>query len=305
MLKAIHDLRSELVLFKVTSGMGNVPDTLTQSGSQNANPQTCSDHQGGINCLAISADGHTVATGSDDCTARIWNDNGPGGGFVARHVLQGHDKYIRCICIENGHVLTGSADGTLRKWNTDNGQCVHVYKGHTDAVNRMITTKNFIFTSSHDCTARCWQFDTSIKAQSADNEFCLKVFNGHASAVFPLIYIPMSFGGGHDNTENGTGCTLVTGSADCTARAWSVSDGRCLRRFVGHTGSIQCMSVDQYGKILFTGAADKTIRSWDLERRGESLKVFEGHEKAVLSMLVSFVDLDGKALIRRDPNVFF
>jgi WD40 repeat protein len=34
--------------------------------------QTLEDHDGGINCMALSEDGSVLATGSEDRTARLW-----------------------------------------------------------------------------------------------------------------------------------------------------------------------------------------------------------------------------------------
>lgn len=55
--------------------------------------------------------------------------------------------------------------------------------------------------------------------------------------------------------------------------------------FKEHEGAITCMITDQPGKILFTGSTDQSIRSWNI-KRGERLKVFDGHQASIICLLV-------------------
>lgn len=53
----------------------------------------------------------------------------------------------------------------------------------------------------------------------------------------------------------------------------------------GHRAAVMSMVTDSTGKTLYTGSADKTIRSWNIQR-GEALKVMEGHEGPVMCLTV-------------------
>ena len=174
--------------------------------------------------------------------------------------------------------MSGSADKTIRKWDMATCACMAVLEGHEGTVNRIICTGDFIFSSSYDRTARCWDFDSG--------EF-VREFRGHRRSVYPLLFIPSpdddEGGDNEENSENQD--VLVTGSADFTAIAWSFESAEPLQTFKEHTGAITCMAVDKRGKILLTGATDHTVRSWDL-KTGENLKVFEDHQSSVVSMTV-------------------
>ena len=155
-------------------------------GSKKDNPknktyhiQTLDDHEGGINCMSLSADGSVLATGSEDRTARLWSSRSERCECIG--ILRGHDDYINCILIEDSYVITGSADKTLRKWEMTTCDCVLVMEGHNSLVNRLICTGDFIFSSSYDRTIRCWDFDTGE---------CIRVFSGHKRGVYPLIFVP-------------------------------------------------------------------------------------------------------------------
>jgi len=230
------------------------------------------DHEAGVNTMALSLDETILASGSDDHTIRLWTTITDVCECIG--VLIGHDDYVNCVLIEDAYVLSGSADKTIRKWDMATCSCVAVLEGHESTVNRIICTGDFIFSSSYDRTARCWDFESG--------EF-VREFRGHRRSVYPLMFIPSPDDDDDEDSENQD--ILVTGSADFTAIAWSFETAEPLQTFKEHTGAITCMAVDKTGKILLTGATDSTVRSWDL-KSGESLKVFEGHRSSIVCMTV-------------------
>jgi len=46
---------------------------------------------------------------------------------------------------------------------------------------------------------------------------------------------------------------IITGSADGTARSWSIDKGEALFVFAGHLGAVQGLAVNDDGRLLFTG----------------------------------------------------
>ena len=244
--------------------------------------QTLEEHEGGINCMAVSEDGSVLATGSEDRTARLWTTKTEYCECIG--ILKGHEDYINCLVIEDNYVITGSADKTIRKWDMSTCDCVLIFRGHTSLLNRLICTGDFIFSGSYDRTARCWDFDTGE---------CIRVFSGHKRGVYPLIFIPADEDEGPDEDgEWGSNKDiLITGSADFTARSWSFETGKCLKSFKEHTGAITCMATDPNGKTLFTGSTDHKIISWVIQK-GEKIKTFEGHQAAIICMTVGTLTIN-------------
>jgi len=89
------------------------------------------------------------------------------------------------------------------------------------------------------------------------------------------------------------GDVIVTGSGDCTARAWSLDTARCVRTFAGHLGAINSMATDDTGCTLFTGSMDQTIRSFELAT-GRPIFIFQGHDGPVLYISVNHASRTSK-----------
>jgi WD40 repeat protein len=69
------------------------------------------------------------------------------------------------------------------------------------------------------------------------------------------------------------GCTLVTGSADCTARVWDMRTGETVRVLQGHTSAVTGVAISSRDPFrAVTSSYDETARVWDL-RTGEATKV--------------------------------
>ena len=80
----------------------------------NVSPQSDNGHSFPVNDIAITPDGQTVASGSDDRMVKLWDiDSGR-----ELQSLTGHDKSIFAIAISpNGQYLaSGSNDNTIKIW---------------------------------------------------------------------------------------------------------------------------------------------------------------------------------------------
>lgn len=156
------------------------------------------------------------------------------------------------------HLLSSSADKTVRLWSLETWTCLVVYKGHDDPV-WDVTWGPFglyFLTGSLDKTSRLWRTD-HIEG--------LRMFVGHDRDVDCVAFHP-------------NGAYVFTGSSDKMVRMWAVGNGYPVRLFTGHTGNVTSIACSPSGKILASGDDAGTIILWDLAS-GRLKKRMRGHGK--------------------------
>jgi len=211
-------------------------------------------------CTVTAIDnGAFLATGSSDCTVRIW-DSSSGGCCT---ILSGHTGSVLCVNQKSDRrILTGSTDNTIRLWDRYSEQCLQVLEAHTGDVTCMLSlwdpralgSQITCFASgSRDQDVRIWN-----EIQEGDQKGmyeCTHRMEGHSGEVTCMVQL---------STKSNM---LVTGSLDYTMRMWGL-DGECMQVLEGHSGAISCVTELHDGRLA-SCSSDYTIRVWD-EDCGES-----------------------------------
>jgi WD40 repeat protein len=116
-----------------------------------------------VNCLAWTADGKTLISGSDDCSTRTWNTT----TWQQITVLTGHTGTVRGIAISpNGRILASASwDDTARLWNLDNGQPIGSPLQHDHQVNCLSFSGDgkLLATGCFDNNAYSWDISAIAK----------------------------------------------------------------------------------------------------------------------------------------------
>ncbi|KID59995.1 Heterokaryon incompatibility protein R, partial [Metarhizium hybridum] len=204
--------------------------------------QSLRGHGDCVRCIAFSADGTQLASGSDDMTVRIWDVQ----AGTAQHTLRGHTDWIFCLDFSRtGLVASGAADSTVRLWNAKTGRPAGTLSGHwvwVQAVSFAPNGKKLVAASGQNL----YVWDLSV-----DNKPELwKRFEAHGGSVSSVVLSP-------------DGRFLVSGGEDNKVNIWDGQTYALLRTLNGHEEVINCVAFSPIGHHIASGSDDATIRVWD------------------------------------------
>jgi WD40 repeat protein len=124
---------------------------------------TLKGHTDPVYCLAWTADGKTLISGSSDESIRTWNTT----TWQQIAALTGHTYYVIGIAISpNGRILaSASYDDTARLWNLENGQPIGSPLQHEKDVRctSFSTDGMLLVTVCDDNNAYMWDISTIVK----------------------------------------------------------------------------------------------------------------------------------------------
>jgi WD40 repeat protein len=147
---------------RIVSGHSNRLLKIWNPNSGNCD-MTFKGHLDWIQCVTILLDGR-IASGSFDYMIKIWDvktgqrSNPEGKCDVT---LEGHTGIVFCISafLMNGqqHLVSGSADKTLRIWNVETSKCISVLRDHVVPVRCVaILPDGRIVSGCDDGTIKIW-----------------------------------------------------------------------------------------------------------------------------------------------------
>jgi roadblock/LC7 domain-containing protein len=192
--------------------------------------------------VAFSRDGKTIATASDDKTARLWSS---ATGQPLGPPLQHQDAVIAVAFSRDGKTIaTASKDKTARLWSAATGQPLGPPLQHQSSVGAVAFSPDgkTIATASWDKTARLWS----------------------AATGQPLGPLLQHQGGVEAVAFSRDGKTIATASWDQTARLWSAATGQPVGPPLQHQGRVVAVAFSPDGKTIATASADKTARIWEV-----------------------------------------
>ncbi|KYC38014.1 hypothetical protein WA1_39210 [Scytonema hofmannii PCC 7110] len=227
-------------------------------------------HESFVWSVALSADGQTLASGSEDKTIKIWQ--AVTGKLL--HTLRAHSENVRAVSLSaDGQTLvSGSGDNTIKIWQTRTGQLLNTLKGHSQPVWSLTLSRDgqTLVSGGQDNTIKIWNVRTGE---------LLKTLNGHKSAVFSLALTP-------------DGLTVVSGSQDKTIKIWNLQTGKLIRTLEDHTDAVRSVAISPDGQKFASGSWDNTVKIWDITT-GKLLRTIQGHSDRVVAVAFGF---DGETL---------
>ncbi len=191
-----------------------------------------------------------LATGSQDCTIRLWNIS---SGQCVK-TLKGHPNGVWSVAFHpRGDLLvSGSNDSTVKLWNPQTGQSLRTLKGYSTGI------KSLAFSPDGQCLVSSGD-NKKINLWSLSAGECLRSVEGHSSWVWCVVFSP-------------NGRLLASSSNDNTIKLWQTSTWKPLKTFQGHLSLVFAVAFSPDGRTLASASDDTTVRLWDVQT-GECLKI--------------------------------
>ncbi|KAJ5370407.1 nuclear distribution protein nudF [Penicillium cataractarum] len=243
---------------------------------------TLESHRAAVTCIAFHPMYSTLASGSEDCTIKIWDwENGE-----LERTLKGHSRSVTDLDFggQKGNELLASSsdDLTIKIWDPTNDYTnIRTLSGHdrcVTAVRFLRSGGNRLVSASRDASIRIWDVATG---------YCTRTIYSHGDWICSL-------------SPSIDGRYLVTGGRGQAATIWDVASGEARSFLRGHDNHIECCvfappasykylaalgglkvvpSVGGHAEFVATGARDNSVNLWDV--RGRLIKTLIGHDSWV------------------------
>lgn len=181
--------------------------------------------------------------------------------------LLGHRDATQCLVFHPRLplLISGSSDRTVRVWNLDTHQQVHVFDDHENEVRELAFSPD-----GTELASVAW--DGTVRIRDADTFELRSVLHSDVPVLNALAWSP-------------DGLTLAVGTRSGEIQLFDRASGERTRTLRGHVSRITGIAFTPDGSRLHSSCFDKTLRAWD-PHTGRELGVFLGSGGPVQDLLI-------------------
>lgn len=226
-------------------------------------------HKKPISIIRFSPDGRWIASGSADCTIKLWSAS----TGLLEHTLEGHLAGISALTWspDSRILASGSDDKSIRLWDTATGLAHPTpLLGHHNYVYSLCFSPkgNMLVSGSYDEAVFLWD----VRAARV-----MRSLPAHSDPVSSVDFV-----------RDGT--LIVSCSHDGLIRVWDTATGQCLRTIVHEDNApVTCVRFSPNGKYILAWTLDSCLRLWNyIEGKGKCVKTYQGHANKQYSLSGAF-----------------
>jgi WD40 repeat protein len=228
--------------------------------------------------------------------------------------IEPHCFVSRILLTNDGSILVATCGEDLITYNTDTGEELKVFKGHTAGILCVEIGSDdlTLISGGHDHTVRVWDLPTGIlKATLKGHENSVtavaisstgeKIASGSTDATVRIwslvgldaekLMFTLFTLNRYDRRvysiifTPGAGQQVISGSGDGRIRVWSVDDDVNIGTIdVGSLG--YSLAVNSSGDQLVCGCSDYSVRVYDIKTQ-KLIRQMDGHDRAVLKVVIT------------------
>jgi len=204
------------------------------------------DHASFVNSVTATRRGPAlVATGSDDCTAMLWD-------VRVRQSLAtyNHDYQVTSVAFgdDGTQLFTGSIDDNIYCWDVRKKEVLYTLKGHADSITGLELSPDgsYLLSNSMDNSLRSWDVRPYVSTPTRQHAQFIGATHNFEKQLLRCSW-------------SADGSRVSCGSADRIVWIWEYLTGRVLYKLPGHGGVVTEVDFHPTEPVVVSGAVDKTI----------------------------------------------
>jgi WD40 repeat protein len=215
----------------------------------------------------FSPNNQLVASGSNDCTMRVWDIT----TGVELHTMNGHESLVRAVAFSpDGQYIVSASGHSIRIWDASTGTQRHLINHESVTCVAFSPSGQHIISGSHDGTILEW----NVSMGTQQHLVSTAANRGHQGYVQSVAFSP--------NAQHIAACSYIRG----TVQVWDITTGtRQHCRTDEGKSWVKSVAFSPDGQRIACGF-NNTIHVLDVEM-GTKQHVLHGHEDDVCSVAFS------------------